>query len=152
MLNLWMLRQRIELMPIKNYRTVISALKTASEIQEILAKHGVDSVNIEYLQQKPDAIKFSVTIYKQEYFFRLPCNPHGVLETLKRDGVAKTYCNLDRARDISWRIIKDWLDAQLAIIDAGQVTMAEIFFPYLLEANGETIYQKFEYQQRQLNA
>jgi hypothetical protein len=56
------------------------------------------------------------------------------------------------ARNVSWRIIKDWLDAQMAIIDAGQAKATEVFFPYLLQPSGETLYQKFENQQLKLAA
>lgn len=137
-------------MPIKNYLTGKDSTETVTEIQAILAKAGVQNVSIDYASGEPEAVRFQISVHKQTFTFRLPVNPPGVLATMKRDLVAEKYCNMAHARRVSWRIIKDWLHAQMAIIDAGQVKMAEIFFPYLLESSGETIYQKFENQQLQL--
>lgn len=139
-------------MAIKNYRTSVNAIKTVGEINAILVSTGASNVSVDYVDKKPDGIKFSLDVYKQTFTFRLPCNPHGVLATMKRDGVGKSLCTLEHARNVSWRIIKDWLHAQIAIIDAGQAKAAEVFFPYLLESSGETIYQKFENQQLQLTS
>ena len=138
-------------MPIKNYRTTVKSIKTVGEIQEILAAAGARSVSVEYFDKEPDAVKFSLDVYRNNLAFRLPSNPHGVLETLKRDGAPKSFCNLEHSRHVSWRIIKDWLHSQISIIDAGQAQVAEVFFPYLLDADGETLYRKFEFQQLQLN-
>ena len=40
----------------------------------------------------------------------------------------------------SWRILKDWVEAQMALLETGMVTMDEIFLPYML-SGGQTFYQ-----------
>ena len=40
----------------------------------------------------------------------------------------------------SWRILKDWVETQMALLENGMVTMDEIFLPYML-AGGQTFYQ-----------
>jgi hypothetical protein len=134
-------------MPIKNYRTHVAADKTLGDIQRILAKARASSMSIDYEHGKASAVRFAITVNEKELWFRLPCNPAGVQAALKRD---RQNVTLDRARDVAWRIVKDWLDAQMAIVDAGQARMAEVFLPYLLQPGGETLYQKFENQQLKL--
>jgi len=33
---------------------------------------------------------------------------------------------------VAWRVALKWLEAQLALIDAGGATLSEVFFPYLV--------------------
>ena len=40
----------------------------------------------------------------------------------------------------SWRILKDWVEVQMALLETGMVTMDEIFLPYRL-SGGQTFYQ-----------
>lgn len=138
-------------MAIKNYTTTVKAIKTVGEIQIILAKNNVKTIEIEYFGGEPDAVKFSIDHKHNNFRFRLPCNPHGVLSALKRDRAPRKYLTLDHARIVSWRIIKDWIDSQLALIDSGQAEIVEVFFPYLLDSNGETLYKSFEDTQLKLS-
>lgn len=134
-------------MGIKNYSTTVSAIKTVGEIQAILGKATAKSVSVDYEEGQPVAIRFSLLVAAQEVWFRLPCNVEGVLRTMQRDRVEKRYRNIEQARRAPWRIIKDWIDAQMAIIDAGQVKAAEVFFPYILQSDGQTLFQYYENQQ-----
>lgn len=134
-------------MAIKNYRTRVGIQKTLGEIQSILGKAGCRSVSIDYENNHPSAVQFALLFHGNDLWFRLPCNPEGVLACLKRDRVS---ANLDRAREVAWRTIKDWLDAQMAIIDTGQVKPAEVFLPYAIQPSGQTLFETFENQQKQL--
>jgi hypothetical protein len=49
----------------------------------------------------------------------------------------------EHARDVSWRIIKDWVEAQMAIIETCMVTTARVFLPYAVTKNGQTVYEYF---------
>jgi len=42
---------------------------------------------------------------------------------------------------VAWRIIKDWIEAQLAIVEAEMVEMAEVFLPYAVTKSNKTLYQ-----------
>lgn len=75
--------------------------------------------------------------------FRLPCKVDGVLAALKKEKVQASYCNRDQARRVAWRIVKDWIEAQLALHRAGQAELDEIFMPYALAPDGRTAYQMF---------
>ncbi|KKL17092.1 hypothetical protein LCGC14_2488990, partial [marine sediment metagenome] len=72
--------------------------------------------------------------------FALPVNPEAVLKVLEGQGVAPRYANLEQARRIAWRIIKDWVEAQLALIATEMVTLEQVFLPYLKVNQGQTLY------------
>jgi hypothetical protein len=49
----------------------------------------------------------------------------------------------ERAEWISWRILKNWVEAQIALIESGQADPAQVFLPYVVERSGKTIYELF---------
>lgn len=131
---------------IKNYTTSIPALKSVGEITSFLASRGVQAVQIEYEPMPPGtpgAISFSIDIDGRRWFYRLPCRAEGVLKTLKRDRVEPRYSTMEHARAVAWRIVRDWVEAQFALIDAGAADLGEVFLPYLLCGPSETIYGRF---------
>ena len=38
----------------------------------------------------------------------------------------------------------DWVQAQMALIEAGQVQIDEVFLPYLTDGTGRTLYQLYQ--------
>src|SRR5260221_9216901 len=108
-------------MPILNYTTKIDPAKSVAEIQGILGKHGARSIATDYDEfGNVTAIGFVLLLDREAMpiNFRLPCNVDGVLAALKKQkGVPYSMQNRDHARRVTWRIIKDWLAAQLALIE-----------------------------------
>lgn len=142
-------------MPILNYTTSISAAKTVGEIQGILGKHSARSIFSDYDEfGNITALGFLLMLEGKPLNFRLPCNVDGVLAALhQQKGVPNSLRNRDQARRVAWRIIKDWLEAQLALVEAQQAEMAEILMPYALSSDGRTAYQIFrESHVKQLTA
>lgn len=142
-------------MPILNYTTQIQAGKSAAEVQNILAKGGAKSVSIDYNDNgEPDALQFAIIYLESPVYFRLPCNVEGVYTALRgAKGVPYSKQNKEQARRVAWRIIKDWVEAQLAIVQSRQAQLAEVFLPYVVAENGQTMFQAFtESKQKQLTA
>lgn len=134
-------------MPILNYTTKVAPAKTVGQIQSILGKcKAVDSVRIDYKDGEPVAVLFAVAVSGSLVNFRLPCNADGVRAALFRDGVAYGYRTSEHAKCVAWRIVKDWVEAQLALVDANQAQMAEVFLPYAVVDGGRTMFQLFEAQ------
>jgi hypothetical protein len=141
-------------MPILNYTTSIDPAKTAAEVQHILAKGGAKQVSIDYNDGLPSALTFSITYLEQPIYFRLPCNVEGVYKSLcGAKGVPYSKQTMTQARRVAWRIIKDWVEAQLAIVESRQAQMTEVFLPYVVSESGQTMFQAFtESKQKQLTA
>lgn len=43
---------------------------------------------------------------------------------------------------MAWRILKDWVEAQMALLDIEMVRFEEIFMPYIETNEGQTLYEK----------
>ena len=39
----------------------------------------------------------------------------------------------------AWRIVKDWVEAQMALVETRMVTVPQVFLPYTLMRNGRTL-------------
>lgn len=131
-------------MPILNFTTKIDAWKTVSEIQQILSKNNVSHCSVKNEGSFPVALSFTIEFKQQPLNFLLPCNYKGVLECFKKDKkVPNSSKNPEQAIRTSWRIVKDWVEAQMAIIESEQATIEQVFMPYLIiNETGETLSSK----------
>jgi hypothetical protein len=144
-------------MPIKNYTTSIAEDKTVGEIMGLLAAKGARTIQVLYDELgRPSGVSFMLVIQDMPVPFRLPCNFDGVFKALLagyKDRTAKARFernpeNRHQSRRIAWRIVKDWVAAQMALIEAEQATLAQVFLPYCTMNNsglGEavTMYDRF---------
>ena len=132
-------------MPILNYTTKIPAKRTVGEIQGLLAEAGAQGVYIEYdAEKQPTTVSFLIELKGQPINFRLPCRWHGVHQTLLKEADRNAYKTEEHARRVAWRIVKDWVEAQLAIVAAELAELPEVFLPYAVNMHGRTVYQEFE--------
>lgn len=129
--------------PIKNYTTSISVDKTIGEIQQALRKAGASAVLVEYGPEgSVETVNFKLRMAHGEVAFRLPGRVDGVLGTLKRQRVEKRFQTREQAERVAWRIVKDWITAQIAICNAEIADMGEVFLPYADLGDGQTLYQR----------
>lgn len=132
-------------MPILNYTTSIKSEKTLMEIQECLVKHGITKIVLDYEDALPCAVTFSMLVKDTYLAYSLPANYKGVLQAMtKKPKVPRKLVNDAQALRVSWRIVKDWVEAQMAMIEAELATLPEIFLPYLITKNGQTLYKQLE--------
>ena len=128
-------------MPIKNYTTKVNAAQTVGEIQGILAAHGARQIMMDYSGNGHiGSIAFTIDTPAGRQGFQLPARVEAVHKTLTKQHVKADY---DQAERVAWRIVKDWVDAQMAILESEQVSMDEIFLPYLIGDGGKTLYEAF---------
>ena len=128
-------------MAILNYTTSINVAKTLSEIQAMLARAGAKSIQIDYAVGTPASIGFIIETQYGERGFKLPANTAAVYEVLKKHNVERRYRNIEQAHRVGWRIIKDWLAAQLALIETEMVTLDEVMLPYMLINPKQTLFE-----------
>lgn len=131
-------------MPLLNYTTKIAADKTISEIQKMLARSGARSIAVQY---DADAIAtglvFAIETPLGERSFALPVGVGRVLKVLETDHVEPRYRTDEQAEKVAWRIIKDWLEAQLALIDTDIVSLDQVMLPYMQSDSGRTVYELY---------
>lgn len=148
-------------MPISKYTTEIDVAKTSGEIQGLLAKSGARRIMTEFAQGKSGASIVSMSFeIETEYGprpFTLPIRSEGVLATLKRDGVPAKYLTMEHAEKVAWRVAKEWLTSQLALIDAGMTTLDEVMFPWMLgygtgKGDERSAYDHYRSQQKAIES
>lgn len=129
-------------MPILNYTTEIAAEKTVAQIQAMLAKAKAQAVMSEYDSEGVlVAISFRIITPSGLLTFRLPGNVQKTYQVLVRQRVPAKLQSRDQAARVAWRIIKDWLEAQLALVSAEMVDLEQVFLPYAQMTNGDTFYE-----------
>lgn len=132
-------------MAILNYTTKIDYHKTIGEISKILVDHGARNIQIRYSPLGlPEALVFVIEMKGRMISFSLAARSAGVLRAMAKAKVPKTYQTEEQSVRVSWRIIKDWVEAQMAIVEAELAEMAEIFLPYAVMKNGQTIYEELQ--------
>jgi hypothetical protein len=142
------------LMPLLNYTTTVPVARTIGAVQALLVEAGARAIQTEYDNVgRPISIAFSVeTAYGLRYFI-LPVNARQVETVLKRDrAVQARFQTPEHAERVAWRIVKDWLEAQLAIIKSGMVTLDQVMLPYMRADNGKTTFELYRDQQLALPA
>jgi len=134
-------------MALLNYTTKIDPDKTANEIAKLLSMGGAKAVLTEYDEDEGyvTSLSFRMNIGGQDVAFRLPCDWKPVLEVLRtQKGVANHYCNQEQAVRTSWRIVKNWVEAQLALIETRMVKTEQVFLPYAVMKDGKTLFETVE--------
>lgn len=130
-------------MPLLNYTTTISADKSIAEISRALSKVGARRVLYDYdAKGNIVALSFEIILNEQSIGFRLPTTWEPVLKVLERDNkVPRSLKTQEQALRVAWRITKDWVEAQVAYIETMMVTTAQVFLPYAVTKNGQTLYE-----------
>jgi hypothetical protein len=139
---------------IKNFSTSIEVERTIAEIERMLAKYGATKIMKEYDDKgQVNKLAFAIPSVRGEMPIKLPMNKAGLLNVFKyqvHDGkLPKKFWGGDfseqQAGRTGWRIIKDWLEAQLALLNIEMVKIEEIFLPYIYNAKiGKTMFEVLE--------
>jgi hypothetical protein len=127
-------------MPIANFSTTVTARKSIEEIQGILVRHGAKHILIDYEEEEPVGLAFMIATPYGDTGFRLLANIDAVQKVLNRQRVRSSVDRQMAAR-VAWRILKDWVRAQVAILETEMVTIDQIFLPYMETKDGKTLYQ-----------
>ena len=135
-------------MPLLNYTTKVDVYTTLGAIQGQLVKHGAKKI----MQEYDDAGHITALPFMVE----TPGGPRGIKLPAKVDAVhavlirQKVKCDREQAERVAWRILKDWVEAQMAILESEMVQMDEIFFPYMVNNSGKTLFEAYRDNQLML--
>jgi hypothetical protein len=138
-------------MSILNFTTKVPVARTVAEIEAKLAKAKAEAILKEY---EPDgtvsALSFRIGTEFGILTFRLPANIQRVYQVVVRDRrIPRSQRTREQASRIAWRIVKDWTEAQLAMIEAGLVELTQVFLPYVQAPGGQTLYELMREQKFQ---
>jgi hypothetical protein len=136
-----------------NYTTAVPVARTVGECQQMLALAGAASVAVHYEGREPVGLSFQLDTPHGPRAFTLPVNVEGVHQMLvkaskagklRSDGyrVAK-FESQGHAASVAWRVIKDWIEANLALIEAEMTTLETVMLPYLHVDGDKTLWQAY---------
>lgn len=137
-------------MPLLNYTTTVAPGKTVADMQALLVAAGASSVMADYAAGKPVGLTFRIETAHGPRTFTLPVDPEPVRAILRaeardakhrvRDGGSA-----EHAERVAWRILKDWLEAQLALIATQMVTLDQVMLPYMhTDELGTTVWHTYQ--------
>lgn len=136
---------------ILNYTTKIDPNKTIAEITKCLVDHGAAAIMTDYEKDSgaATALTFKMILEGRTMGFRLPCNWVPVYQILTK---GKKFDNWNQEKNekqkkefreqatrTAWRIVKDWVEAQMALVETNMVTAPQVFLPYTVMNDGRTL-------------
>jgi hypothetical protein len=136
-------------MSVLNYTTKVAATKTIGEVQELLVKHGASRIAIDYLDGNATGVTFAVTTVHGPRLFSLPVDVDAMERLLKNHrssgGMsAAAFHTRAHAERVAWRVIKDWLAAQLTLVQTEMASLDQVMLPYLhTDQSGRTLYAAY---------
>lgn len=137
-------------MGLLNYTTTIDAEQTISEIQKMLSRHSVSAMMTEYDGPQVAAVSFRIMVDGKPMGFKLPCNWRAVREIFRQEyRTSGSVKHKDKSLDnqavrTAWRIVRVWIEAQLAMVDVNMVTVPQVFLPYTIMRDGRTLAEHVE--------
>lgn len=136
-------------MPLLNYTTTVPADRTIALVHRLLVRAGARQIGTEYdADHEPMAVAFTIETPSGPRAFTLPIDVAAVQKALTGQKVNMRYRTADHARRVAWRIIKDWLEAQLAIIESQMVSFDEVMLPYMRVDGDLTLRDQYRLSQR----
>jgi hypothetical protein len=131
-------------MPLKNYTS--KSTNTFDRIQKCLASHGAQKLMFDYGNTgEITALSFAMDVEGKVVGFRLPARIDQV-EGILKQSYRRTHPKLlhEQAYRTGWANIRDWVEAQMALIDTRMAKMQEVFLPYMTRRDGKTLYESLE--------
>lgn len=137
---------------LKNYTSNVPVSQTIYRIEQVLIRCGVVGIAKEYTGANGEisAITFRVNDNGREFQVRLPADTGKALDALwldyangdklTPDGKALQWPGQKRKRRqdfaeqsqrTAWKIIQDWIEVQMSMIQMRQAEPVEVFLPYV---------------------
>lgn len=123
-----------------NYTTKVPTSRTIAEVHDLLRDHGASAVATTYTDREVSGLQFHLD--GQTYDLPVDVEAMGrILAKSRPNGgmAVATYRSPEHAARVAWRVVKDWLEAQMALVAAQQITLDEVMLPYLITATGRPL-------------
>lgn len=135
-------------MAVLNYSTTIPAYKTVAEVEYMLMQHGATAVMKTFEDGRISGLTFGIAVSGRQIPVKLPIRIEAVLEAMKREKKQhpqkKMKLTMEQAEMVAWRQIRDWIEAQMQMIELGQMEMTQIFLQGIQGSDGQTVYERLE--------
>lgn len=129
---------------IKNYTSEVLSSRSVLHIEERLIQNGAKNIMKIYDDKRLAGIAFIVEVNGIDHPFRLPARIDRVEKVLMalysrpRKGTEKKV--KDQAERTAWKLLADWIDIQLSLVELDQAELLEVFMPYLYNHDKKTTF------------
>lgn len=124
---------------LKNYTSSVPVAVTIGRIESVLIKVGVSGITKEYgPQSEVCAITFHIALGETHVAVRLPANREQALNALWENyrathprGRLTRKDFAQQAERTAWKLMQDWCEVQLSLIQVKQAEFLEVFLPFV---------------------
>lgn len=150
---------------LKNYTSNVPVSQTIYRIEQVLIKCGVSGIMKEYtgVTGEISAITFQIESPGGKITIRLPADKEKALDALWLDYVDGDKLNpkgdaveawnsrkkkrradfAEQAARTAWKIVQDWIEVQMSMIQMKQADTLQVFLPYVFDGK-RTYYQALQ--------
>ncbi len=125
---------------LKNYTSSVPAARSQMFIERKLVQHGAVRILKTYDKdrQRVNAMCFALTIDGVDVHFKLPARVENCEAVLRANLSSRARPETrkkipDQAERTAWKIVSDWVEAQMAMIELAQIEVMEVFMPYIFD-------------------
>lgn len=132
---------------LKNYTTTIDASKSIAEIIDFIVDVGATDISQTFENKECVSIRFIISNMGNSIIYKLTANPDAayaiLIEQKKRINDEVRQKVKKQSFKTAWRILRDWIDSQCALIKLGQATPMQLFLSYAYDPNTDsTVYER----------
>jgi hypothetical protein len=150
---------------LKNYTSEVPVSQTIHRIEQVLIKSGVCGITKEYADTNGTiaALTFRLYSFDSQVTIRLPVSKDAALDALWLD-----YADVDKLSDdgqslhwprkkkkrrsdftaqaerTAWKIMQDWVEVQMSMIQMKQAEPMQVFLPYVMVDDQTSVFQQIK--------
>lgn len=130
----------------KNYTSSVPVETTIARIEKALARAGAVGVAKSYRNGDVISLRFGLFELEtgKQVVVQVPANVETVEAVLKksvRRPRPSTWRLIhEQAQRTAWRLVQDWVEVQLSLIEMGQAEALQVFLPYVFDGK-KTVYE-----------
>ena len=134
---------------LKNYTSEVPAITSIGKIERYLVEAGATDISKKYEDSVCIAIRFRMLVNLRALFFELPARVDACYKVLwaevKRPNADTKTRIRQQAERTAWKIIADWVQIQLSMIQLEQAELMQVFLPYVFNpATEQTFYNQLK--------
>ena len=136
---------------LKNYTSEVPAINSMGKIERCLVEAGATDISKKYSDGVCTSITFRMMVNQVPLFFQLPAKVDACFKSLWGTMTPRGQQQADRkkwkaqAERTAWKIVSDWVEVQLSMIQLEQAEALQIFLPYVYDPmKDETFYERLK--------
>lgn len=129
-------------MNLKNYTSSVPVNNTISRIEQRVADFGATHIAKEFgIGGIVIALQFMLVQEGKQHIIKLPANPDAVYAVMRKQFPTRGTEQLkQQAHRTAWKLMQDWIEVQLSLIQTNQASALQVFLPYVWDGQ-QTYYE-----------